>query len=163
METQTRPPPLTTARLNISLLRANCCGGILSTSHHKRLDTGLAEDTWTDLCLWSQLNTSLLCPSWKNMLPPSLIVSVYIFYSLSLLLCPTSLPPSLSLSRLSSPSRALFLGAVVSRPCWKEKWNLWLTCFDAPHPHRRLPGPTTSTSCPWRRLWRTWHQMCRVF
>lgn len=105
METQTRPPPLTTARLNISLLRANCCGGILSTSHHKRLDTGLAEDTWTDLCLWSQLNTSLLCPSWKNMLPPSLIVSVYIFYSLSLLLCPTSLPPSLSLQAIISIPR----------------------------------------------------------
>lgn len=86
--------------------------GVLSTSHYKRLDTELAEDTWTDPRLWSQLNTSLLCLSRENTLPPSLIVSAQICYSFSVLCPTTSLSPPL-VSRPSSSCCSLSLCAAV--------------------------------------------------
>lgn len=51
MQTRLQPPPLTSARRDVSVLRVKCCVGgvgVLSTSPYKRLDTELAEDTWTD-------------------------------------------------------------------------------------------------------------------
>lgn len=91
----------------------NPSGGVggLSTSRYKRLDTELAEDTWTDPRLWSQLNTSLLCLSQENTLPPSLIVSAQIC-SFSVLCPTTSLCPPL-VSRPSSSCCSLSLCAAV--------------------------------------------------
>lgn len=122
--------------------------GVLSTSRYKRLDTELAEDTWIDPRLWSQLNTSLLCLSQENTLPPSLIVSVQICYSCPVLCPTTSLCPPL-VSRPSSSGYSLTLCSSETLGC--------LSCTLSSRIDRKggafdCFGPKMSTSCPWQKI-----------